>query len=181
MIRNTASIDTGGKPMPQRIMTSLWDFIAQKYRNTVRAGSSSDMDYRLSDEDYSVAETAWRTLGACERWSAVLAGAETSEEALEQSPKSVELIQAASDLYPPGQFPEDLPSSADRILERADDVLATISAQLAELGPTQRNRQYSTWWGESYSGDEIVARIIWTMGYADGQIRQLFAANRHGV
>ena len=58
-------------------------------------------------------------------------------------------------------------------MERADDILATIGAYLMELGPHERAQQYSTWWGTSYTGDEIVARIMWTAGFADGQMRLL--------
>ena len=167
--------------MPQRVMASLWDFVAQRFRDTVGGAGKSDLTYRLSPEEYSAAETAWRALGACERWSAVFSGATTSEEALEMSPKSVDLIQAASDRYPPGHFPDSMPDDAEKIIERADDILATVSAQLAELRPTERSSEYDTWWGESYTGDEIVARLLWTLGYADGQIHLLVNAHRRGI
>lgn len=167
--------------MAERTVPSLWDFIAQRFRNTVKGLNGTELAYRLSPEDYSVSETAWRALGACERWSAVLGGAATSEEALEMSPRSVDLIQAASDRYPPGQFPESMPDDANRILERTDDVLATVAAHLVELGPSERIGQYRTWWGDSYNGNEIVARILWTMGYADGQIHLMLSMYRQST
>jgi hypothetical protein len=167
--------------MPQRIMAVLWDFVAQQFRDSIGSASDLDLEYRLASDEYSAGETAWRALGACERWSAVLAGATTSEEALEMSPRSVDLIQAASDRYPPGRFPDTMPNDAEKIIERADDVFATLFAQLSELRPTERSTEYRTWWGATYTGDEIVARVLWTLGYVDGQIRLLVNANRKGI
>lgn len=159
--------------MPQRILATMWDFIAQQYRNSIENINSAQLEFRLSPEGYSVSETAWRALGACERWSAVLSGATTSEDAMERSAASVDLIQAASGQFRPGHFPESMPESADAIIERADDILATVAAQFSELGTSERSTLHATWWGASYTGDEIAARILWTLGYAEGQMHLL--------
>ena len=159
--------------MPQRILSELWDFIAQQFRDAVSRTTPLDVAFRLSDREYSIAEIAWRTLGVCYRWQAVLCGLTTDEDIVDINPSALDLIQAASDQYPPGRFPDSMPSDPNAIMERADDVLATIGAFLMELGPHDRAKQYPTWWGASYTGDEIVARLMWTMGYADGQMRLL--------
>jgi hypothetical protein len=167
--------------VPQRIMSELWDFIAQQLRDAVTTASVEELSFRLSNREYSVAEIAWKTLGVCYRWQAVLSGATTDEDIVEMDPAALDLVQAASDRYPPGRFPDSMSSDPVEIMERADDVFATIAAYLSELGPHERAALYPTWWGTSYTGDEIVARIMWTAGYADGQMRLLLehtSANR---
>ncbi len=156
--------------MPQRLITELWDHIAQQFRDTISRAEPEELSRRLSETEYSVAEMAWRGLGTTYQWSAILGGATTLEEAVGLDPSAMDLLQAARNSYAPGRFPDSMPANLDALLERADEVMSLVGAQLAELGPAARMQHHRTWWDATYTGDEIIARILWYLSYSDGQM-----------
>ena len=157
--------------MPQRIMTELWDYIAQQFRDTLDRCPLEAFNYRLSPDEYSIGETAWRALGSCYQWSAVLSGATSAEDVIADDPSAMDFLQASS--YPPCGFPESMTTNQDVLLSRTDDLMAVIAAQFMELPATARSKDFETFKGASYTGDEIVARIIHIMSYSTGQMRLL--------
>jgi len=161
--------------MPEKLMSELWDYIAQQFRDTISRAAPEQLSYRLSPNENSVAEVAWRGLGTSYQWSAILSGATTLEEAIHLDPSALDLLQAARNTYAPGKFPDSMAAESDALLLRADETMALVGAQLAELSPAQRTQRYSTWWDATYTGDEIVARMMWWLSYCDGQMHLLMA------
>jgi len=159
--------------MLEEAISELWDFIAQQFRDTIAGARPEELEYHPFRDEYSISELAWQAIGTCYRWSVVLAGATTVDEAVEMNPRAIDLLQAASGGYTPGRFPTTMPAESDEILDRADDVLAAVGAHLMEFGAAERELTYRTWWHGSLTGDEIAARLLWTLGHADGQIRLL--------
>lgn len=159
-----------GFKMPERLMSELWDYIAQQFRDTISRAEPEELTYRLSPSEYSVAEIAWRGLGSVYQWSAILSGASTLEGAVGLDPSGMDLIQAARNAYAPGRFPDSMPAELHPLLERADQIMAMLGAQVMELSPAARAQHYETWWDATYTGDEILARMLWSLSYSDGQM-----------
>lgn len=166
--------------MPDDVIAELWDFVAQQFRDTIANARPEELDFRLRRAEYSVAELGWRAIGTAYRWSVVLGGATTIEEAVELDPRNMDLLQAAAGGYAPGRFPTSMPAEIDTLLDRADDILAAINAQLMEVGSAEQTAQYRTWWHGRLSATDVAARLFWTVGHADGQLRLLIAYARHG-
>lgn len=164
--------------MPHKVMTEMWDFIAQQFRDTISRATPEELACRVSPKTYSLAETAWRTLGEAYLWSVVLSGSASMEEAITADPAALDLLQAAQSHYAPGRFPDSMPCDQDTLLERADEIIALINAQLLEMSPAMRARHYQTWWAASYSGDEIISRLMWRVAYFDGQMHLLLRLAR---
>jgi hypothetical protein len=165
--------------MAQRIMTELWDYIAQQFRDTIVHTDINTLDYRLSENEYSIAETAWRSLGSCFEWYSVLTGATSSDEVLKNNPEVSDIVQASSDGFLPGMFPESLPSNPDVLLSRTDDIVAQVGALLNEIPSAMRQQLFELSNGATHSGDEIVARIMYLISYSTGQMRLLRSHAKH--
>lgn len=159
--------------MPQQILSELWDYIAQQFRDTISRAAPEHITCRLSPKEYSAAEVAWRGLGVSYQWSVILSGAGSLEDAVSMDPSCLDLLKAARNEYTPGRFPDSMVPETDSLLERADEVIALIGAQLMELSPAARAKEYTTWWDAVYTGDEIVARLLWWLSYSDGQMHLL--------
>ncbi len=165
--------------MPQRIMTELWDYIAQRFRDTLDCAPPDELTFRLNDRQYSVSELAWRALGSCYQWSSVLNGADSIDDVVAADPGALDLLQTSQ--YPPGGFPESMSPQKDILLARTDDIVALIGAQLSELPPAARSQTHTTWRGDVYTGDEIVARLMYLLSYCNGQINLLLSFARNPV
>jgi len=166
---------SGESDMPQKLITELWDYVAQQFRDTISRATPEHLGYRISPKENSVAEIAWHGLGTSYQWSVVLSGATTLEEAITMDPSGLDLLQAARNMYSPGRFPDSMPSNSEVLLERSDEIMALIGAQLAEINPAARSQEYRTWWDARYTGDEVIARILWRLSYCDGQMHLLIA------
>ena len=161
--------------MPQRLITEMWDYIAQQFRDTISRADPEALSCRLSPSGYSVAEIAWRALGTTYQWSAILSGARTLDEAIGLDPTAMDLLQAARNTYAPEKFPDSMPPDMGALLERADEIMALVGAQLAELSPAARAEHYQTSWDATYTGDEVIARILWWLSFSDGQMHLVMA------
>jgi uncharacterized damage-inducible protein DinB len=164
--------------MAQKMMSEMWDYIAQQFRDTISRATPEQLTNRIAPNTNSMAEIAWVGLGSAYLWSAVLSGATTMEDAITMDPAALDFLQAARSHYAPGHFPDSMPSDHETLLERADEVIALLSAQLMEFSQVMRAMNYDTWWDAVYTGDEIVARLMWHMAYTDGQMHCLI---RHAV
>jgi len=159
--------------MPQKIMSEIWDYIAQEFRDTISRAAPEQLGWRITPKTYSFAETAWRALGAAYLWSVVLSGAKTLEEAITMDPAALDLLQAALNKYAPGHFPDSMPCDQDTLLERTDEVIALLSAQLMEMSPAMRTKEFRTWWGAAYTGDETVARLMYRVAHFNGHLHSI--------